>query len=331
MRRCARGCDTTAVTRLAVCGGLLGLLLACGSDLVAPKPAPDPSRLYWALTLDHRAVNLSTTAPYDTLQLTATPRTALGDALPESASVVFASTNPVYVQVSPTGLLTGVASGSQTQVVATLTLGNVTHADTATVNVTADSAPPVLATFSIHPIPPDSAKRGATPFPYFWPVYAADTAGNPIPNLATACTSSDPTVAQVPPSCGLIFTEHPGHVVITASTTAWGVTKADTLDFTVGEWLFAGILVTQGAGSLRAATIGIGGTVYWFNETSQTIDVTFSDTTNVAEDPSCQCGSGNIIGLQPGGLVARLFPVAGTYLYNSAAAQASGTIDVVTD
>jgi len=319
--RAGRLDDEWTVTRLGVCVGLGVLVVACGSDLVAPKPAPDPSRLYWALALDHRAVNLSTAPAYRTLQLTATPRAASGTVLPQSGSVVFASTNAAYVQVSPTGLLNGVAPGTQTLVTATLTLGAVTHADTAVVNVTADTAPPVLATFSIHPIPPDSAKRGATLFPYPWPVYAADTSGTPIPNLAVACTSSDPTIARVDPSCGLIFAYGPGHAVITASTTAYGVTKADSLSFTVGQWLLAAVFITQGAGTLRDATIGATGSVYWLNQTSQPIDITFSDTSNVA----------NITALPAGGTTVRAFPVLGTFVYQSAAAQASGRILVVSN
>jgi len=320
------------VGTLAILGGLVGLLVGCGSDPVAPKPAPDPARLYWALTLDHRAVTLSTVAPYDTTQLTATPRSALGTALPESATIVFASTNPQNVQVSSTGLVRALSPGDGTVVTATVTVGGVTRADTAVVNVTATAAPPVLGRFSIHPIPPDSAKRGATLFPYPWPLDAADTNGNPIPDLATACTSSDPTVVRVLPQCGLIFAERPGHAVITASATAYGVTKADTLDFTVGEWLIAAVTISEGAGSLRSATIAIGGTVLWFNQTNQPIDITFSDSADVAQDfVLCQCGSGNIRGLQPGGLAGRAFPVPGSYLYNSVAAQASGAIIVVNE
>jgi hypothetical protein len=120
--------------------------------------------------------------------------------------------------------------------------------------------------------------------------------------------------------------------VITASATAYGVTKADTLDFTVGEWLIAAVAISQGAGSLRAATIAVGGTVLWFNQTNQPIDITFSDSADVAQDfVLCQCGSGNIRGLQPGGLAGRAFPVPGSYLYNSVAAQASGAIIVVNE
>jgi len=310
------------VGTLAIVGVLVGLV-GCGGDPVAPRPAPDPSQLYWALTLDHRAVTLSTVAPYDTIQLTAIPRTALGSPLAESASVVFASTNPQNVQVSPTGLVRALSPGDGTVVTATVTVGGVTHADTAVVNVTATATPPVLGRFSIHPIPPDSAKRGATVFPYPWPVVAADTSGNLIPDLATACTSSDTTVVRVLPQCGLIFAQHPGHAVITASATAYGVTKADTLDFTVGEWLIAAVDISQGAGSLRDVTIASGGTVFWINQTTQPIDITFDDSTHVP--------GGNIAALSPGSLDIRVFPVPGTFTYHSTAAQASGAIIVVNE
>jgi len=317
-RRCHHWLETAVFW-----GTLAGLLVGCGSDVVAPTPAPDPSQLFWGVTLDHRAVTLSTIAPYDTIQLTATPRTALGTAFPGSPTVVFSSTNLLDVQVSPTGLVRGLAPGDGTTVIATVTVGNVTHADTAIVNVTATPTPPVLGRFSIHPIPPDSAKRGATLFPYPWSVDAVDTSGNPIPDLAAACTSSDPTVLTVVPGCGLIFAESPGHVVITASATAYGVTKADTLDFTVGEWLFAAVFITQGAGSLRAATIATSGIVFWINQTNEPIDITFDDSTDVA--------GGNIAGLAPGSSDIRAFPVPGTFTYHSAAAQASGAIIVVNE
>ena len=322
MRLPARRCDQWVVT-VMFWGTLAGLLVGCGSDPVAPAPTPDPSQLFWSVILDHRAVTLSTVAPYDTIQLTATPRTASGTAFSGSPSVVFTSTNPLDVQVSPTGLVRGLAPGDGTTVIATVTVGNVTHADTAIVNVTATPTPPVLGRFSIHPIPPDSAKRGATLFPYPWPVDAADTSGNPIPDLATACMSSDPSILRVDPGCGLIVAQSPGHAVMIASATAYGVTKADTLDFTVGEWLLAAVEITQGAGSLRPVRIATSGIVFWINQTNQPIDITFDDSTNVA--------GGNIAALAPGGLDIRAFPAPGTFTYRCTAAQASGAIIVVNE
>src|SRR5690242_15951235 len=54
--------------------GLLGLA-GCGSDRVDTQINPNPSTLYWALTLDQHAITLSTVSPYDTVRLTAIPRT----------------------------------------------------------------------------------------------------------------------------------------------------------------------------------------------------------------------------------------------------------------
>lgn len=66
-----------------LCAAAAALLLfnACAADLAAPVPTTDPSRLFWELGLNHHAVNLLANAPYDTVQLVATPRTVNGDAL----------------------------------------------------------------------------------------------------------------------------------------------------------------------------------------------------------------------------------------------------------
>jgi hypothetical protein len=314
-------------------------LLGCGGDLVAPKPLPDPSRLYWALALDTHAVNLSTTVPYDTLRLAAHPRDAAGNALPDAGNVVvYTSSDVSTVQVTPSGVVRAIAPNTGITVVATLTIGNVTHGDTAFVNVTADQAPPTLARVSIHPVPPDSAKRAAdSQMPYTWPVSATDPSGNPIPNLVFACTSSDSTIASVPSSCGYVLGLRPGRVRLTASTTAYGVAMADTLDFTVGRPLTVVAGLRAGMTALGSVTVATGGVVRFWDFTGRPVDITFADTTNVAEDPWCQCGSGNI---PPFGITdpfnladirSRRFPVPGTYPYHSTALHASGTIIVRDD
>src|ERR1051325_8443702 len=114
------------------------ILLGCGTDLSAPRPAPDPAQLYWALTLEQRAITLSTVAPYDTLRLVATARAATGDPLPIPTAVVYKSSDLKSLQVGSDGVVRAVAPGNGFQIIATLTMGNLTHADTAQVNVTAD-------------------------------------------------------------------------------------------------------------------------------------------------------------------------------------------------
>lgn len=318
-----------------------GLLLGCGGDdATAPRPTTDGSRLYWALTLDHRAITLSSTAPYDTLRLAATPRNAAGQALPVVGAVTFTSSDLATVRVDPDGLLHAVAPGTGVTVIAVLQEGNVTHQDTAVVNVTANPNPPVLSGLSMHPVPPDSAKRaagiGAFAFYYLWPTRATDENGEPIPDLAMLCTSSDTGVVMVDPTCGgFVLTRRPGHVQLVANATAYGVTKADTLLFTVGQPLQATVWLQSRLG-LGEDTVGTGGIVQWQNKTGRAADVTFDDPTNVMEDPGCQCGAGNIPpfgSADPNDMAAnvhsRLFPVPGTYRYHSAATGGDGVIVVV--
>src|ERR1041385_5766589 len=102
-------------------------VFACGGDVVAPKPAPDPSHLYWALTLDHHAITLSTVAPYDTLQLVPTARAATGDPLPFAGAVIYTTSDPLSVEVSANGQLRAGAAGNGFRVTARLTTGDGTQ------------------------------------------------------------------------------------------------------------------------------------------------------------------------------------------------------------
>src|SRR5881394_1092597 len=140
---------------LGVAGGLAGTLLGCSNiEPVAPVAGPitQPEQLYMDLTLNYRAINLSTAAGSNTLQLTATPRDALGNPMTGLPAPVFKSPDTTKVRVTPEGLLTAVGTITNFQVTATLTVGPVTHADTTWINVTA--LPQVWDTLSIHPVPP---------------------------------------------------------------------------------------------------------------------------------------------------------------------------------
>jgi hypothetical protein len=296
---------------------------------------PDPSQLYWALTLNAPAITLSTAAPHDTFRLVATPRAATGEPLAVSGAIVYTSNDVTSLRVGSDGFVRAVAPGNGLHVIATLTVGNLTHADTAMVNVTSDPSPPVLKTFSIHPVSPDSAKRAGGFAFYSLPVYAVDTSGQPIPDVLTRCRSSDQTIAIIPnspPVCAFILAFHPGHVRITATATWYGVTKADTLDLTVGRPLAATVaLLTVATAPFVTDTIATGGIVGWVNQTGEPASVTFDDTTNVVEDPTCQCGAGDIPPFDDRTTRSRLFPVAGSYRYHSSTPQGSGTVVVMND
>jgi len=331
--------------------GVVLVFVSCGTDAVAPVPTSSPAALYWALTLDHHAVTLSTTSPYDTSRLTATPRDASGAPLGVPIAVTYQSTDLAHVGVSSDGVLQAVAPASQIQVVATLSLGNVTHVDTAVVNVTTDSSPPVLTSFSIHPVPPDSAIWDANALTPFFNVLGGkvlsaqllDAAGNAIPGLAVDFRSSDPTIATIDPVSGTLTGMRPGRITIMASATAYGVTKADSVPFTITMPIINDMVVTQmdvGPVSFVAneVTIRQGGTILFADFTRQPVDIVFDDSTHVAQDSLiCGCGAGNI---PPFGadstnffadLTTRSFPTPGTYAFHSTLVPGLSGKIIVTD
>lgn len=359
----------------------LGLVFGCG-EAVAPYHEPvatEIAGLYWALTIDHQAVTLSTVAPYDTLRLTATPRDADGGSLAASGTVTFRSSDEARVQVGADGLIRALKAGTNVKVIAELTAGNVRHADTVTVNVTTVAAPPTLASLSIHPVPPDSARwpadfagvgsdglEGLPPvvlqlalpviFGKTLTIRAMDTSGHAISGLAVQITSSDETVAAYTSNLfggPAVRPRRPGTTAFIATATAYGVTRTDTLPFTITMPGLA-VLILQSPAATPGGTASVGvdpaevtinrdGVAVWLNATGRPVDLVFDDSTDVAESP-WQCGdddpggAGNVaaFGDATGNTASaancrmRRFPVAGVYTYRSTTTGAAGRI-VVTD
>jgi len=346
---------TTILGRL-VSGCAAVALIGCGRDVVAPQPAPDPTRLYWALTLDQHALTLSTVSPYDTVRVTASPRNADGGSLAGLPGVTYASSDLQHLQVSPDGLIRGIAPGQAIGLIATLTVGNLTHADTALLDVTAVSAPPRLATVSIHPIPPDSAVLpmvgpGYSAFAgYFYgPVFggqkqvtpqARDATGAPLSGLRFDFRSSDTTIATIDRQTGFMSGVQPGRVTIIASVTAYGVAKADTVAYTItfpaGQFVLFGQQGQMFGFIPSGVTIVQGGYVIWWNGSKRPVDIVFDDSLHVAQDSVfCRCGAGNVTAFGDttgffsfANLRTRGFPVAGTYTYHSTLTGLKGTITV---
>lgn len=176
------------VRRLAALVAFL-FATACRGDHLTPPPLIDSAVLYWSLDLNHHAVTLSTTAPYDTLPLAATPRNQASKALAGLPSPLYRSADPERVVVTANGTLVAAQLTNQpVAVIATLTTDNLQHVDTVLVRVVDAPAPSVLDTLSIRPIPPDSAKHAVDKtgfglgFNYLLNrlVHAADTGGVPI-------------------------------------------------------------------------------------------------------------------------------------------------------
>jgi hypothetical protein len=234
--------------------GVLGVTISCsGSGDVAGPKLLTPSQTFWAIQLNQHALNLALTHPYDTAQLTVVPVNAVGTQLsvvgPAKPKYVAADST---VSVDSTGLVTArflTQGNPTTNVIVSLQLQGVTLTDTVLIQVTPLPASP-LATFSMQPAPNDSAKRavdfnflysgntdGAGTFP--WPVTATDGTNSTVCN-GNSCpvlvyySSSNPSVATIDRSTGMVSEKDTGHVFFKARTLAYGKVMQDSVAFTIG-------------------------------------------------------------------------------------------------
>lgn len=360
--------------RAALFAGLL--LAACGESAApfAPATGAEATKLYWALSLNHHAVTLSTVAPYDTITLVATPRDAHGAPLQGLGTVTYTSSDPSRLQVSADGHVRAVEPVQGVVVVAALTVGNIRHADSVMFVVTDEPAPPTLAHFSIHPQPPDSTTwslygdgsllrlpaNGIATFSVVKWLFGngTDAQGTPIPGLIIAVSSSDTTVAR-PLVFGPVFAVvpmKPGRATFIATTTAYGVTAADTVQFTITMPVLQTVKLQPQQVALGRpdqitfgpadVTVAPGGTVLWLNLSGKQADVVFDDPTNVLEHGAIDCaglpepaGGGDVppFGVPQDSLApsldaencrSRRFPVPGIYPYHSSITGATGRVVV---
>jgi plastocyanin len=332
-------------------------LAACRSDAVEPI-VTDPTTAYWSLELDHRAIAMSTVAPHNTIQLTAVPRSPSGAALEGLPAPRYASGNTDALTVSSTGLVTARSPAFGVPIVATLTAGGITHVDSAFVQVVPDPAPTV-ASFSIAPLPGDSAKWAITglfgePIKTLTPV-VLDPLGTPL-FVPVHFRSLDNTVSRIDPRSGALAPVRRGTVTFIASTTAYGTVMADTLPFTIGAPLIAVFHVERAPGGSATRfnpsriTVGSGALVLWENATGIATDVTFEDPASAEAVPEWEdcaigmpCEPGNIpeFTAHPGsedpfdlivnGRRLRRFSAPGTYTFRSTRFGTTGTIVVVSE
>jgi len=327
-------------------------IAGCGGDpAVTPPPQQDPTTMFWQLTLDVHAATMSTVAPYDTLRITATPRTISGSAITDLPAPTYQSMDLDRALVDSSGLVHVVGAGDQIVVVASLEVDNILHADTLFLNVTEEASPPTLTTFTIHPAAGDSAKTGAGISAFLAP-RALDANGDMISDVAVYFASSDPTTATIDRASGSVSGGHPGTVTLYATTTTYGVTKTDTLPFQIGYPVFLQLYVvpqvtsggqTIGTYTPNKVTVGAGALIFFLNTTAPATDITFDDPTNVGADvrdcspdfpPACESGNIGLFGPDPSdetglsGVRIRAFPVPGTYNYHSTLFGSTGTIIV---
>jgi hypothetical protein len=283
-------------------------LAACGSDRTGTAPV-SATTVYWALSMNYHAVTMSSLAPQNTVQLTAIPVNASEAPLSGFGRVTYTVADSA-VTVDSTGLVTALyrTGGTRlTRVVATLRdpEQNVTHTDTAYVRVTDTLPHSALATFSIQPVPGDSAKISrdyeANNGSVTLPVYATDSAGNTICDasncpLPVYFTSSNATVAAIGNTTGQITTGLTGYATFRATALVYGRVVSDSLVYEVGNTIFGidNLVTTQGLANLNSSpplpppnhfepqtlTIGVGGEVWFWPvmaDTLDTVDVTFDN------------------------------------------------------
>lgn len=347
--------------------------VACvdGTKTVAPAPAVNnDSTFYWSLALKRSAILM---AKNDTLQLEPVPLNARGEPLPASAmagaTVKYTSSNLQIANVSDSGLVRALSTGSLIRVIAALTIGRVTHIDTATITITATRPALPLDSVTIHPATGDSAKFGAGQGKIF-AARVKNTAGAVIPSAVVRYGTSNANIASIIGGSfsGNISMQIHGFVTLYATATVYGVTKSDTLPYQVGRRTAVTLSIAQqqvrGSDApvyvftpqLASFEIGLGGSVQWVNANTSfymPTDIVFDHPENVKGDPSfplAPVADGNIatfgwdsatgffdpttgvILYYANGVRQRRFPVAGTYTFHSSTISSIyGTIVVVDD
>jgi hypothetical protein len=147
-------------------------------------------------------------------------------------------------------------------------------------------------------------------FIYGFTVKALDSTGSLIPGLVLEYESLDPEIAVVNPTYGTVKTQQPGEVRVVARTTAYGVSRADTMLFTVTLPVVHGVAIKpdpdDGPPTVGPKTVRIrpGGYVFWLNQTADSVSVSFDDPASAARiEDICagiggaypaHCDSGNI-------------------------------------
>ena len=313
-------------TVVSVLGG--GVVGCSGDSANGPAAALDAGQAYWALQFTQHAIIV---ALHDTVRLTAVPVNAMGAALSRLGRVTYTPADS-SVTVDTTGLVTAryVTPELGTQVIAKLQdpRQRLTHTDTVTIQVT--RTPGALGSYQLQPAPGDSAKRAidftddftGNPTQFSWAVRATDAGGDTVCS-ASGCTipvyytSSNPTIADINHTTGLVSAFDTGRVVFRASTLVDGRVEHDSVVFTVGyalnELLVIQNTVNATTGQVSGGPVlfgvppqlimGVGAIVTFTNRTFTPIDIVFDHPENVDSSSSYfgttflfgdPTGSGNI-------------------------------------
>jgi hypothetical protein len=308
--RIARIIRSRGLLRRAMPVLLVGAIVSCSGDSPVALHA-DSANLFWAVRLD---IPAATIAVGGTQQLVATPVSPSGAPLEGLPMPAFRSSDETKVTVSPDGVLTAVAVTPGTTVIASLTVDGLTNVDTTTVVVTPTSA--VVQSFSLDGAAPYTVVRGSakliTPS-------IMDDHGQALLGLAVKYVSLDTIIASIQQQPGSVYLtgKAPGKVRVAASMTGYGVTKVDTIEYTVtnptslfitciGMVRFPGQQPFLPTGPYFLKT---NGTVSFSNGMAISNSITFDDVPGAPDDIT--------LGL-PGTPTVRQFTTAGAYRFTDA-------------
>jgi hypothetical protein len=304
---------------------------------------------------------MSTVAPYDTLQLTATAFNVDGVPLTGAPQPTIITTDSA-LRVTANGLLTAREARTGVLVIASMVYQGIRLADTAIVNITDTVVSPLPQRLHLGLQSGDSAKIAMPRYlsALYFPtsktidVEVLDGTDTPIPSAFVSLSTSDVLQGTVDPTTNTgtatvqidNLTSHAGTITVYGMATIYGVTMRDSLQLTLTPPLWGEFTLSQAATSPTqppvntivpsTITIGIGGAVWWANRLPDSLDIVFDDPTGVQADTLfLNSGAGNILPW-PGQPVRlswdyvriRTFSRAGTFHFHSLRTGITGTVIV---
>lgn len=340
------------VVSLSILGVMAMSLPACQTDTPI-TPQLDPAGVYQSLTLNYHGITLGHAAPYDTLTLVATPRSATGATLVSTEPVQYTSSDSVSVRVTSGGELIALVPNRTAVVYARLAINGVTRVDSTQVFVSTSATPPAITQFSVQPRASDSAKVAAAVSKTITPFFINGT--DTLASFMTHFRLANYKVGVMNEFTGSLAAQSPGIGTVVATATVFGKQWTDSVSIMVGLPItgyvtFQTLKNVDGTVSYGFSPptvyLGVGGVVYWTTNSLPTApatpyDVVFDDTTHVKANPALPFG---FFGNVNGDIAAwafttsffdiqrsRMFDSAGTITYHSTVYNATGRIVVVND
>ncbi len=212
-------------------------LYSCADPSFDP-PEHTAETIFWEVKANHRAIQMSTVSPNDTLSINAYPVDVNGQLINMTeidadikSRVLWVSSDSSKVKVTQDGYLRAIAETPQVDIVCRITIGRVTHNLTIVVKVNSDPSPLPIIEFDIQP--KDSAKRAAINIiPYIFPISVANSLG-PVAGFPIHWSTSNRKNGRFDGS-RLTISKVVPDLIVYAEATYYGVVSRDSFVLEVG-------------------------------------------------------------------------------------------------